>query len=113
MQSIRENKKNGNGENLFSPVPFFVFGWPVDYFNRILKFLFSQVSCGNNRIFPPKSFRKPESRGGTPLAQGYGGRGGPCPVLNQHKSCFLDAPIPPWYNNKTWNTEQREAFLYG
>ena len=37
MQSIRENKKNGNGENEFSPVPFFVFGWPVAHFNRFLK----------------------------------------------------------------------------
>ena len=37
MQSIRENKKNGNGENLFSPVPFFVFGWPVDYSKSLLQ----------------------------------------------------------------------------
>lgn len=74
--------KNGNGENLFSPVPFFVFDWPVDYCNRFLKFSFPQVSCGNNRNFSPNSFRKPESRGGTPLARGTGAAEAPALVVH-------------------------------
>ena len=46
-----------------------------------LSFSFPQASCGNNCDFPSQPLRKPESRGGTPLARGYGGRGGPCLVL--------------------------------
>ena len=62
-----KTKNNGAGENKFSPPPFFVFISPVAMLGSFL-----QVSCGNNRNFSPNSFRKPESRGVPPLAQGTG-----------------------------------------
>ena len=43
---------------------FCVFDWPVDQY-----FSVPQAACGKNGVYPAKSIRKPESRGGTPLAR--------------------------------------------
>ena len=84
-----KTKKRRRRKLAFSRGVFMFSNSPWIIFDRILKFSFPQVSCGDNRVFPPKSFRKPESRGGTPLARGYGGRAGPCPPFFGEQLVFL------------------------
>ena len=77
-------EKNAGGEISLSRAAFFCF-----HSARGAVWFVSSIFMRKQKCLTILSFRKPESRGGTPLAQGYGGREGPCLdlVTEQRKRC--------------------------